>query len=273
PQAHPPHLSRRGGLAHAFPITRSAARSTRPRPRWWRRRARGALAGLTSLTRARPRAASMAGAQDCADPGGLARAPDEPLGGGGLAQALEQPVVADGAAPAAPEAAAPAEEAAQDAAAAEVAAEGEPAGAAPADAPLSVAAPAAEQAPAVDAPAVETPVAEAPAAEAPAVADDEPDFGVLAVGVPEEEPGPGQVKLIVRAGGDRTGTGDTSQTVSPLAGVDYRFFHTTDGALTGGTPVDELCTTDETGTCGVIVDLPEEGPHYYYAVAEGTPVG
>lgn len=234
--------------------------STRPRPRLWRRRARGALVGLTSLTLAFAGTVSMAVAQDDADPGVLD-------------QVLEDPVVEDDAAPAAPEDAAPAEEVAQDAAADEVAAEEEPAGDAPADEPLSVEAPAAEQAPAVDAPAVETPVAEAPAAEAPAVADDEPDFGVLAVGVPEEEPGPGQVKLIVRAGGDRTGTGDTSQTVSPLAGVDYRFFHTTDGALTGGTPVDELCTTDETGTCGVIVDLPEEGPHYYYAVAEGTPVG
>src|SRR5690606_31930365 len=169
--------------------------STRPRPRLWRRRARGALVGLTSLTLAFAGTVSMAVAQDDADPGVLD-------------QVLEDPVVEDDAAPAAPEDAAPAEAAAQDAAADDVAAEEDPA-----DEPLSVEAPAAEQAPAVDAPAVETPVAEAPAAEAPAVADDEPDFGVLAVGVPEEEPGPGQVKLIVRAGGDRTGTGDTSQTV------------------------------------------------------------
>src|SRR5690606_31984086 len=97
-QAHPPHLSRSGGLAHALPITRSAAMSTRPRPRLWRRRARGALVGLTSLTLAFAGTVSMAVAQDDADPGVLD-------------QVLEDPVVEDDAAPAAPEDAAPAEEA------------------------------------------------------------------------------------------------------------------------------------------------------------------
>ncbi|MEE6283076.1 hypothetical protein [Georgenia sp. MJ170] len=117
--------------------------------------------------------------------------------------------------------------------------------------------------------------------EAPAAAAAATDIGVMAVGVPPGNPGNNQAKLIVRAGGDRTGTGNTSQTVSPLAGMTYQFHRTTNGGISGGTNLGTAgqCTTDATGMCGIITSLPEAGGNWtgrydhFYAVAIDAPAG
>ncbi|MEE6287518.1 hypothetical protein V2J52_07620 [Georgenia sp. MJ173] len=117
--------------------------------------------------------------------------------------------------------------------------------------------------------------------EAPAAAAAATDIGVMAVGVPPGNPGNNQAKLIVRAGGDRTGTGNTSQTVNPLAGMTYQFHRTTNGGISGGTNLGTAgqCTTDATGMCGIITGLPEAGGgwfgnyDHFYAVAIDAPAG
>src|SRR5690625_3995883 len=110
--------------------------------------------------------------------------------------------------------------------------------------------------------------------DAPAQEPDEAaaaDVGILQV--PPGEPGEDEAKLIVRAGGDRTGTGPTSSQATPLAGVTFEFFR-----VTADTPPGVLvdrCTTDETGACGVFVDLPGEfaGSDAFYARQTEAPEG
>ena len=250
-------------------------RPIRPHPSPWRRQCRGMLVGLTSLALALAGTASVAAAQD--DPADTeSQVLEEPVVDGDTAPEEGADAAAEDTEASVEEGTVAGEPAAENAAVetdAEPAADADAEPAVEADAGRAVEAPdtdAAEE-PAGDVAPASTPEAAAPAVEPAEEADR--DFGVLAVGIPEEEPGDGEVKLIIRAGGDRTGTGETSQAVSPLAGVTYRFFHTTDGSLTGGTEVPEDCTTDATGTCGVITALPEEGPHYYYAVAVEGPEG
>ena len=97
--------------------------------------------------------------------------------------------------------------------------------------------------------------------------------------VPPGDPGPGEAKLIVRAGGDRTGTGDTSTTATPLAGATFDIFRVTEEPPVGETPDDvvlvDSCTTDATGECGAFVDLPGDlgGVDLFYAVQTGAPAG
>ncbi|MEE6287517.1 hypothetical protein V2J52_07615 [Georgenia sp. MJ173] len=91
--------------------------------------------------------------------------------------------------------------------------------------------------------------------------------------VPEGPPGEDEAKLIIRTGGDRTGTGPTSTTVTPLEGATFEFFQTDNpNNLTGGTTTGESCTTDATGACGVFLDL-ESGTNYFYAVQTDAPAG
>ncbi|PYF99679.1 hypothetical protein SAMN05216184_106196 [Georgenia satyanarayanai] len=134
--------------------------------------------------------------------------------------------------------------------------------------------PAAEE-PAAEEPAAEEPAAEEPAAEEPAA--EEPDLEVTPFLVPPGEPGPDQVKLIVRSGGDRTGTGNESTTATPLAGVTYEFYRVTD-LPPGGQPEGDLvgsCTTDGTGECGIFADLVGVlgGEDVFYAVQADAPAG
>src|SRR5690625_4086765 len=110
--------------------------------------------------------------------------------------------------------------------------------------------------------------------DAPAQEPDEAaaaDVGILQV--PPGEPGEGEAKLIVRAGGDRTGTGPTSSQATPLAGVTFEFFRVT--AVTPPGVLVDRCTTDETGACGVFVDLPGEfaGSDAFYARQTEAPEG
>ncbi|MEE6273826.1 hypothetical protein V2J56_10765, partial [Georgenia sp. MJ206] len=130
-------------------------------------------------------------------------------------------------------------------------------------------------APAVSAPEsaqAEGETADAAADVAPSAEEaDASDVGVL--NVPDAPPGPNQAKIIVTAGGDRTGTGPTSTSTTPLAGATFEFFETSGpDVLTGGTPTDASCTTDATGECGVFVDL-ELGDNYFYAVQTDGPTG
>ncbi|MBM9432889.1 hypothetical protein [Flaviflexus equikiangi] len=102
------------------------------------------------------------------------------------------------------------------------------------------------------------------------------DIVALAVGVPLGDPGERQTKLIVRAGGSRTGAGNATQTVSPLPGVTYQFYRTTTDTIAGGTLAGE-CTTDANGECGIIVDIAPSTTgsqsRSFYAVPTGVPAG
>ncbi len=226
------------------------SRHRRP-PSPWRRRSRALLVGLTSLT------LILSGTATLATPGDDAE----------MTELLSE-LASD----------APLEAETGDAAAEE---EG---------ATDAVEEPAAEE-PAVEEPAVEEPaadeaVAEEPAAEEPAAEEaEEPaaeesaaeaaDQDVTPLFVPPGDPGPGEVKLIVRSGSDRTGAGDESTTATPLAGVDYEFYRVTDFPPEGppnGVLVGE-CTTDATGECGIFADLVGAvgGVDAFYAVQTDAP--
>ena len=91
--------------------------------------------------------------------------------------------------------------------------------------------------------------------------------------VPPGDPGPGEAKIIIGAGGDRTGTGPTSTEVAPLEGATFELFRTdAPDNLTGGTPTGQSCTTDASGQCGVFVEL-TSGTNYFYAVQTAAPAG
>ncbi|WP_454085460.1 DUF7927 domain-containing protein [Georgenia sp. Marseille-Q6866] len=108
-------------------------------------------------------------------------------------------------------------------------------------------------------------------AEQPAPAAE--DLDVTPLFVPPDDPGPDEAKIIIRAGGDRTGFGPTSSEVAPLEGATFEFFATdSPDNLAGGTPTGEECTTDANGECGVFVDL-SPGTNYFYAVQTGAPEG
>ncbi|WP_152187669.1 DUF7927 domain-containing protein [Georgenia satyanarayanai] len=206
----------------------------------WRRRSRAILVGLTSLTLVLSGTATLASPEGDAEVAELLSelSPDPTLE---TADAVEEPAAAGEAD----------EPAAEEPAAEEPAAEE----------------PAAEES-AVEEPAVEEAAAEEPPAEE---AEATPFL------VPPGDPGPGEVKLIVRSGADRTGTGATSTTATPLAGVSYEFYRFTelptegepDGVLVGS------CTTDETGECGIFADLVGAlgGVDAFYAVQTDAPDG
>ncbi|MFC4554388.1 vWA domain-containing protein [Georgenia faecalis] len=159
----------------------------------------------------------------------------------------------------------------EDTAVGETATDGDETAAPPADEP---AAPPADEpaAPPADVPAAEEPAAppveeRAPPAEEAAAAGD-----VSVLQVPPGEPGTNEAHLLVRKGGDRTGTGSTSTTVAPLAGASFEFFRVGSvNTVSGGTSVG-TCTTDGTGLCGVEVSL-ATGNNYFYAVETAAPGG
>ena len=86
------------------------------------------------------------------------------------------------------------------------------------------------------------------------------------VGVPSGNPSKIQAKLIVSKGGTRT----TGTNVTAVSGARFEFFRTTKDALDGGTSIDS-CTTDGTGKCGLIVELPNSKNNYFYAKETTTP--
>ncbi|MBD8061602.1 DUF7927 domain-containing protein [Oceanitalea stevensii] len=214
----------------------------RSTPSPWRRRSRSLLVGLTSLTLVLSGTASLATPQDDPEAAEL------------LSELTSEPTLET--------ADAEGEEPATEEPAAEEPAAEEPA----------VEEPAVEE-PAVEEPAVEEPAVEEPAVEEPAA--DEADLEVTPLFVPPGDPGEDEVKLIVRSGGDRTGTGDETSTATPLEGVDYEFYRITDIPAEGppnGVLVGE-CTTDETGECGIFAELVGSlgGVDAFYAIQTGAP--
>ncbi|MCM3660803.1 VWA domain-containing protein [Georgenia satyanarayanai] len=224
----------------------------RSTPSPWRRRSRSLLVGLTSLTLVLSGTASLATPRDDAEVADLLTELSTDASLETSDTTVEDPTAE--------------EPAAEEPAAEEPAAE-EPAAEEPAAEEPAVEEPAAEE------PGAEEPAAEDPAAEAPAA--DEADQAVTPLLVPPGDPGPGEVKLIVRSGGDRTGTGDENSTATPLEGVDYEFYRITDIPAEG--PPDGVlvgqCTTDETGECGIFADLPGSlgDVDAFYAVQTDAP--
>ncbi|QDB80220.1 DUF11 domain-containing protein [Georgenia wutianyii] len=163
--------------------------------------------------------------------------------------------------------------------------------------------PAATPAETADAPATEETtgvpvVEEPPAEESPAEETDAPEVQdtaaslpvarlssgpvprdtVVPLEVPPGDPGANQAKIIVRAGGDRTGSGPTSSSATPLADVTFEIYRVTALPGPGGTPTGVsvgTCTTDATGECGLFVDLVGaiNGGDVFYAAQTAAPAG
>ncbi|WP_413452152.1 hypothetical protein AA0Y32_12295 [Georgenia phoenicis] len=224
----------------------------RTTPSTWRRRSRAALVGLTSLTLVLSGTASLA--------------TDGDDGTELLEELATEPTL----------------ESADDAGEATEDATEEPA-AEPTDVPAPEEEPAAE-------PQAPVEVVEEPAAPAVEEAESTEEIArlfsgpapraseVVPLDVPPGDPAPGEAKIIVRAGGDRTGTGPESSSATPLAGVTFEILRFTvepdpDETPTG-VPVG-TCTTDATGECGIFVDLPGQfdGNDAFFARMTGAPAG
>ena len=217
-------------------------------PRTWHHRVRGTLVGLTSLALVLTGSASLALTDDAAVgdvPEVVTTAPAEP-------------------------APAPTEPAATPAETAETPA---PEESAPAVVETPAVAPSVEEsvAPQTEDTATATPVARL--TSGPVARD-----VVVPLEVPPGDPGANQAKIIVRAGGDRTGTGAASSAATPLAGATFEIFRITEfpapGQPPGGVSVG-TCTTDATGECGLFADLVGaiDGSDVFYAVQTAAPAG
>jgi len=82
-------------------------------------------------------------------------------------------------------------------------------------------------------------------------------------------PDPHQVKIVVRAGGDRTGNG-----VGVLAGVTFGVYSAVDADdLVPDGPLLGSCETDPAGTCEVVVGLDADVGNYFTVASEKAPDG
>lgn len=90
------------------------------------------------------------------------------------------------------------------------------------------------------------------------------------IGVPDRNPNNEQAKLIVSKGGYRFGN---TTDVSALEGATFNFYQATSASALTGNTVAGTCTTDESGKCGVIVDLPKSKNNYFFAAEISTPSG